>query len=37
MRLDFMKRLSTWATFGKGWSARVARVKENAIGMTRAA
>jgi lysozyme family protein len=37
MRLDFMKRISTWPTFGKGWSARVARVKEKAISMTKAA
>lgn len=33
MRLDFMKRISTWPTFGKGWSARVARVKAKAIAM----
>ena len=35
MRLDFMKHLSTWPTFGRGWGDRVARVKEKAIGMTK--
>ena len=29
-RLSFLQALSTWATFGRGWSARVARVKDNA-------
>jgi lysozyme family protein len=33
MRLDFLKRLSTFDTFGKGWSRRVAEVKEKASGM----
>lgn len=26
MRLDYLKRLPTWATFGKGWAKRVASV-----------
>jgi lysozyme family protein len=34
MRLDFLKRLPTFATFGKGWSRRVAEVKEKALSMT---
>ena len=33
MRLDFLKRLPTFDTFGKGWSRRVAEVKEKATGM----
>ena len=33
MRLDFLKRLPTFETFGKGWSRRVAEVKEKATGM----
>jgi lysozyme family protein len=33
MRLDFLKRLPTFETFGKGWSRRVAEVKEKASGM----
>jgi len=33
MRLDFLKRLSTFETFGKGWSIRVADVKDKATGM----
>jgi lysozyme family protein len=33
MRLDFLKRLPTFTTFGKGWSRRVAEVKEKATGM----
>ena len=33
-RLEFLKRLSTFATFGKGWSRRVAEVKEKAMSMT---
>jgi lysozyme family protein len=24
IRLDFMTRLSTWDTFGKGWARRIA-------------
>jgi lysozyme family protein len=33
MRLDFLKRLPTFETFGKGWSRRVAEVKEKASSM----
>ena len=33
MRLDFLKRLPTFETFGKGWSCRVAEVKDKASGM----
>jgi lysozyme family protein len=33
MRLDFLKRLPTFDTFGKGWSRRVAEVKEKATAM----
>jgi lysozyme family protein len=33
MRLDFLKRLPTFETFGKGWSRRVAEVKAKASDM----
>jgi hypothetical protein len=33
MRLDFLKRLPTFETFGKGWSIRVADVKAKASDM----
>ena len=33
MRLDFLKRLATFETFGKGWTDRVGRVKAKAISM----
>jgi len=33
MRLDFLKRLATFDTFGKGWKIRVAKVKDKASGM----
>lgn len=33
MRLDFLKRLPTFQTFGKGWSRRVAEVKDKASDM----
>ena len=33
MRLDFLKRLPTFETFGKGWSRRVAEVKDKASDM----
>jgi lysozyme family protein len=33
MRLDFLKRLSNFETFGKGWSIRVADVKDKATDM----
>lgn len=32
-RLEFMQSLPAFATFGKGWSRRVAEVKETAINM----
>lgn len=33
MRLDFLKRLATFDTFGRGWGHRVAEVKEKALSM----
>ena len=33
-RLAFLRALSTWNTFGKGWSRRVAEVTEEAINLT---
>lgn len=33
-RLEFLKRLPTWQTFGKGWSIRVATVERQANEMT---
>lgn len=33
MRLDFLKKLATFETFGKGWSRRVAEVKDKATDM----
>lgn len=33
MRLEFLQRLPTFGTFGKGWSRRVAEVKEKATSM----
>jgi lysozyme family protein len=33
MRMDFLKKLPTFDTFGKGWSIRVAEVKARAISM----
>ena len=33
MRLDFLKRLATFDTFGKGWIRRVAEVKAKAVSM----
>lgn len=32
-RLAFMRGLSTWGTFGKGWSSRVAGVRKKAVAM----
>ncbi|TRW94941.1 hypothetical protein FNJ84_17770 [Paracoccus sp. M683] len=32
-RLQFLHRLKTWPTFGKGWSRRVAEVREMALSM----
>jgi lysozyme family protein len=33
MRLEFLKRLPTWDTFGKGWGRRVEEVKAKASDM----
>ena len=33
-RLEFLKNLSTWPTFGKGWSRRVASVREDSLQLT---
>ena len=32
-RLKFLRRLSTWPTFGKGWTARVEGVERDALAM----
>jgi lysozyme family protein len=32
-RLDFLQKLKTWPVFGKGWSRRVADVRESATRM----
>lgn len=32
-RLDFLRKLKTWGTFGKGWNARVASVRAAAKAM----
>jgi lysozyme family protein len=32
-RLDFLQRLATWPTFGRGWARRVEGVRVTAIGM----
>jgi lysozyme family protein len=32
-RLAFLRGLATWSTFGKGWGARVERVRAAAFGM----
>ena len=37
MRLDFLKRLPTWETFGKGWGRRVADVDQKASAMAKSA
>jgi lysozyme family protein len=37
MRLDFLKKLPTFETFGKGWSGRVAEVKAKALLMAKEA
>ncbi len=34
-RLAFVKRLSTWPTFGKGWERRIAAVRKLALEMAR--
>ena len=33
LRLDFLKSLSTWPTFGKGWARRVKTVQEHGFKM----
>lgn len=33
MRLDFLKKLPTFGEFGRGWTARVQRVKAKAVSM----
>ena len=33
VRLAFLKHLPTWGTFGKGWAARVAKVRAAALAM----
>lgn len=33
MRMAFLKRLSTWSTFGKGWTNRVTDVRRQALEM----
>lgn len=35
-RLGFMRRLSTWAAFGRGWTARVTRVERESLALARA-
>jgi len=37
MRLEFLKALPTWDTFGKGWGRRVAEVEEKATEMAKTA
>jgi len=37
MRLDFLKRLPTWGTFGKGWGRRVEEVELHAAKMAQTA
>lgn len=32
-RLEYLKTLSGWSNYGHGWSARVARVRQDALGM----
>ena len=32
-RIDFLKKLSTWSTFGKGWTNRVVSVRSAALAM----
>jgi lysozyme family protein len=32
-RLSFLQRLATYATFGRGWTGRVARIKQAALAM----
>jgi lysozyme family protein len=37
MRLEFLKKLPNWETFGKGWGIRVKEVKAKALEMTKVA
>lgn len=34
IRMDFLRSLRTWDTFGKGWSRRVSGVREDALQLT---
>jgi lysozyme family protein len=34
-RLSFMQSLSIWSTFGRGWSARIADVKNQILALTK--
>lgn len=34
-RLEFLQRLKTWSTFGRGWQRRVDSVKKVALGMAK--
>lgn len=34
-RLGFMRRLSTWTAFGRGWTARVTRVERESLALAR--
>lgn len=34
-RLAFMQSLSIWSTFGKGWAARIANVKNQILSLTK--
>lgn len=34
-RLAFMKKLSNWSTFGKGWTSRVKEVRKRALALAR--
>jgi len=36
MRLDFLQRLPTWNTFGKGWGRRIEEVKSIGLQMAKA-
>jgi len=36
MRLDFLQKLPTWSTFGKGWGRRVEEVKAIGLQMAKA-
>jgi lysozyme family protein len=36
-RIDFLKRLPTWKTFGRGWQTRVTEVERQATKMANTA